>query len=52
VQDAVPDTSCTHNRKEIAMKGFAVRLLSMFITASLVWLPIVVHAGLSFNALD
>jgi len=34
------------------MKGFAVRLLSMFITASLVWLPIVVHAGLSFNALD
>ena len=34
------------------MKGFAVRLLSVLITASLVWLPAVVHAGLSFNALD
>ena len=34
------------------MKGFAVRLLSMLITASLVWLPAVVHAGISFNAID
>ena len=34
------------------MKGFAVRLLSVLITASLVWLPAVVHAGITFNALD
>ena len=34
------------------MKGFAVRLLSVLLTASLVWLPTVVHAGLSFNGLD
>ena len=34
------------------MKGFAVRLLSMLITASLVWLPTVVHAGLTFNGID
>ena len=34
------------------MKGFAVRLLSEVITASLVWLPTVVHAGIVFNALD
>jgi len=34
------------------MKAFAVRLLSMLITVSLVWLPAVVHAGISFNAID
>jgi len=34
------------------MKGFAVRLLSMLITAGLMWLPAVVHAGISLNALD
>jgi len=34
------------------MKGFAVRLLSVLITASFVWLPAVVHAGISFNAID
>ena len=34
------------------MKGFAVRLLSVLITAGLVWLPAVVHAGIAFNALD
>jgi len=34
------------------MKGFAVRLLSVLITASLVWLPAVVHAGIALNALD
>jgi len=34
------------------MKGFAVRLLSALITAGLVWLPAVVHAGVVFNALD
>ena len=34
------------------MKGFAVRLLSVLLTTSLVWLPAVVHAGVSFNAID
>jgi len=34
------------------MKAFVVRLLSVVITASLVWLPAVVHAGIAFNALD
>ena len=34
------------------MKGFTARLLSVLLTASLVWLPTVVHPGLSFNALD
>ena len=34
------------------MKAFAARLLSVLITASLVWLPAVVHAGIAFNALD
>ena len=34
------------------MKGFAVRLLSMLITAGLMWLPAVVHAAISLNALD
>jgi len=34
------------------MKAFAVRLLSVLITASLVWLPAVVHAGVVFNGLD
>ena len=34
------------------MKGFAVRLLSALLTARLVWLPAVVHAGVVFNAID
>jgi len=34
------------------MKAFAVRLLSVLITAGLVWLPAVVHAGITLNALD
>ena len=34
------------------MKAFAVRLLSVLITAGLVWLPAVVHAGITFNAID
>jgi hypothetical protein len=37
------------------MKGFAARLLrvlTLAITAGLVWLPTVVHAGLSFNGID
>jgi len=37
------------------MKGFAVRLLrvqTLAITAGLVWLPTVVHAGITFNAID
>ena len=34
------------------MKAFAVRLLSVLITTGLVWLPAVVHAGLSFNGID
>jgi hypothetical protein len=34
------------------MKAFAVRLLSVLITASLVWLPTVVHAGISLNGID
>ena len=34
------------------MKALTVRLLSVLITAGLVWLPAVVHAGISFNALD
>ena len=34
------------------MKAFAVRLLSVLVTAGLVWLPAVVHAGIVFNALD
>ena len=34
------------------MKAFAVRLLSALITATLVWLPAVAQAGLSFNGLD
>jgi len=37
------------------MKGFAARLqrvLTLAISAGLVWLPTVVHAGLSFNGID
>jgi hypothetical protein len=34
------------------MKAFAVRLLSVLITASFVWLPTVVHAGLTATAVD
>src|SRR5262245_34921933 len=48
-------TPCTHNRKEIVMKGFAVRLLrvlTLAITTGLVWLPAVVHAGVTFNGID
>jgi len=48
----VRDTSCTHNRKEIAMKGFAVRLLSVLITTGLMWLPTLVHAGISARGID
>src|SRR5262245_974823 len=48
-------TPCTHNRKEIVMKGFAARLqrvLTLAITAGLVWLPAVAHAGIVLNAID
>jgi len=34
------------------MKGSVVRFLSVLVTASLVWLPAVVHAGITFNAID
>ena len=34
------------------MKAFAVRLLSVLITASLVWLPAVVHAGITMTGVD
>ena len=34
------------------MKAFAVRLLSVLITASLVWLPAVVHAGIAASGID
>jgi len=34
------------------MNAFAVRILSVLVTAGLVWLPAVAHAGLSFNGLD
>ena len=37
------------------MKGFAVRLLrvlTLAITAGLVWLPTLVHAGITLNGLD
>ena len=34
------------------MKAFVVRLLSVVITASLVWLPAMVHAGIIFNSID
>jgi len=37
------------------MKGFAVRLLrvlTLAITAGLVWLPAVVHAGIALNGID
>ena len=34
------------------MKGFAVRLLRVLVTASLVWLPAVVHAGIALNGID
>src|SRR5262245_66295470 len=49
VQD---DTSSTYNRKAIAMKAFAVRILSVLVTAGLVWLPAVAQAGISFNGID
>jgi hypothetical protein len=55
VQDAVADTSCTYNRKEFVMKAFAVRLLTVLtlaISASLVLLPPVAHAGLTATAVD
>ena len=55
MQGAVADTSCTYNRKEIAMKAFAVRLLTVLtlaITASLVLLPPVAQAGLTATAVD
>src|SRR5262247_140931 len=50
-----PDTSCTHNRKELVMKGLAARLLivvTLAISAGLVSLPTVVHAGLTATAAD
>jgi len=34
------------------MKAFAVRILSVIITAGLVWLPAVAHAGIILNAID
>jgi len=34
------------------MKAFAVRILSVLVTASLVWLPAVAQAGIALNALD
>jgi len=37
------------------MKGFAVRLLrvlTLAITAGLVWLPTLVHAGISMTGID
>ena len=34
------------------MKAFAVRLLSVLVTAGLVWLPAVAHAGIALNAID
>jgi len=34
------------------MKAFTVRLLSVLVTAGLAWLPAVVHAGISLNAID
>jgi hypothetical protein len=34
------------------MKAFAVRLLRVLITAGLVWLPVVVHAGITATAAD
>jgi len=34
------------------MKAFAVRLLRVLITASLVWLPAVAQAGIALNGLD
>ena len=34
------------------MKAFAVRLLSVLVTAGLVWLPAVAQAGIAFNAID
>jgi hypothetical protein len=47
-----PDTSHTYNRKEFVMKAFAVRLLSVLITATLVWLPAVAQAGLTATGVD
>ena len=52
MQDAIADTSCTYNRKEFVMKALAVRILSVLTTAALVWLPVVAHAGIVFNAID
>jgi len=34
------------------MKAFAVRILSLLVTAGLVWLPTVVHAGLALIPAD
>ena len=34
------------------MKAFAVRLLSVLITAGLVWLPAVVHAGITATGVE
>ena len=34
------------------MKAFAVRILSALVTAGLVWLPTVVHAGLALIPVD
>ena len=34
------------------MKAFADRILSVLITAGLVWLPAVVHAGITLNGID
>jgi hypothetical protein len=34
------------------MKAFAVRLLSVLVTASFVWLPAVAQAGITYNFLD
>ena len=34
------------------MKALAVRLLSVILTAGLVWLPAVAQAGITFNFVD
>jgi len=52
VQD---DTSCTYNRKELVMKAFAVRVLTVLtlaFTASLVLLPPAAQAGISARGVD
>jgi len=34
------------------MKAFAIRLLSVLTTATLVWLPTVAQAGIALNGID